>query len=173
MYATHPDAAPAPDARPDKNDSAPLGFLSVVEDEQLGAFGGLLLVDHWARPIEFHCTTPVKPTRAQEILYGATLRPHVLGELIGGTLAAQCSMRPAVLFVDHRDLLAAGRTAQIPAAFAAAGDEPVWDAESSAAHEAVRRCAARLDLEEPFERVRQALAEVLQLDGARSRSAAA
>ena len=53
--------------------SAAIGFYTVVPHEQHGLFGGLLVLNHNGRPLEFHCTAPLKPNRAQEILYGATL----------------------------------------------------------------------------------------------------
>src|SRR4051812_23172961 len=56
---------------------AALGFLTVVEDEQQGLVGGYLLLNPLGRPVEFHCTAPVKPNRAQQILYGPTLRPYL------------------------------------------------------------------------------------------------
>ena len=63
-------------ARPD---GPTFGFLTVVESAAHGVFGGYLLVDVLGRPVEFHCTTPVKVTRAQQILYGATLHGHLHG----------------------------------------------------------------------------------------------
>ena len=47
-----------------------LGFLTVLEHPQHGLFGGYLLLNLAGRPVEFHCTAPVKPNRAQQILYG-------------------------------------------------------------------------------------------------------
>ena len=52
-----------------------LGFLTVVPHEQHGLFGGLLILDSGGRPLEFHCTAPVKTNRAQEILFGPMLEP--------------------------------------------------------------------------------------------------
>ena len=45
-----------------------LGFLTVVEHPQYGLFGGYLVLNLAGRPLEFHCTAPIKPNRAQEIL---------------------------------------------------------------------------------------------------------
>jgi len=50
-----------------------LGFLTVVDHPQYGLFGGYLVLTAAGRPLEFHCTAPIKPNRAQEILYGPTL----------------------------------------------------------------------------------------------------
>lgn len=139
-----------------------LGFLSVFEEESLGFFGGLLLVDRWVRPLEFHCSTPVKPTRAQEILYGATLGDYLLGELIGGALVAKCKTPPRVLFVDRREALVAGAAANVPTAWLDLGehDRMSLDHLDSNAAAIVREAAEGLDLAEPFDRIRQALGEV-------------
>jgi hypothetical protein len=64
---------------PDGFGSAALGFLAVVEHELHGLFGGYLLLNATGRPLEFHCTAPVRPNRAQQILYGPTLEPYLYG----------------------------------------------------------------------------------------------
>ncbi len=69
-----------------KSMPAGIGFLSVIEHDELGLFGGYLVLNMAGRPLEFHCTSPVRPNRAQEILYGPTLRPFLFGEQIGQAL---------------------------------------------------------------------------------------
>ena len=59
---------------------AAIGFLTVVDEPAHGLFGGYLILNPAGRPVEFHCTAPVKPNRAQEILYGTTLKPYLYGE---------------------------------------------------------------------------------------------
>ena len=41
------------------------------------------------RPLEFHCTAPVRPNRAQEILYGVSLEGFLCGEQIAPALVAR------------------------------------------------------------------------------------
>ena len=65
-----------------------LGFLSILDHPQHGLTGGYLLLTLAGRPIEFHCSAPVKPTRAQQILFGPTLAPFLYGEHIGQALFA-------------------------------------------------------------------------------------
>ena len=77
-----------------------LGFLTVVKDSQHGLFGGYLLLNCAGRPLEFHCTAPIKPNRAQQILYGATLEEFLFGEHIGQTLLAQSQLQPLVVCTD-------------------------------------------------------------------------
>ena len=76
------------------NPTASLGFLTVIENDDLGLLGGYLLLNAAGRPLEFHCTAPVKPSRTQEILYGPTLKPFLYGEQIGQTLLTKSKLTP-------------------------------------------------------------------------------
>src|SRR5687767_13690884 len=87
--------------------AACLGFLTVIEHAELGLFGGYLVLNAAGRPLEFHCTSPVKPNRAQEILYGPTLRPYLFGEQIGQTLIAKAKNEVALVCTDQPACLAA------------------------------------------------------------------
>ena len=49
-------------------DKLRLGFLMAFEVPQRGFVGGLLVTNHFGRPLEFQCTTPVQPNRTQQIL---------------------------------------------------------------------------------------------------------
>ncbi len=83
-----------------------IGFLAVVEDEQLGWIGGYLVLNTAARPLEFHCTSPVKPNRAQQILYGPTLAAYLCGEQIGQTLVKKSTLQPLAICTDSQAALA-------------------------------------------------------------------
>lgn len=87
---------------------AALGFLTVIEDEQIGLVGGYLLLNLSGRPLEFHCTAPVKPNRAQQILYGPTLEPYLYGDQIGVALTSKCGIQPLCIFTDRQPALALG-----------------------------------------------------------------
>lgn len=93
-----------------------LGFLTVVEDAVLGYFGGYLLLNANGRPLEFHCSTPVKPNRAQEILYGPTLEPYLYGEQIGQTLISKSKAKPLAVCTDLAAVLAAREYVTVPLA---------------------------------------------------------
>jgi hypothetical protein len=77
------------------------GYLSTLESADHGFFGGYLIVSPLGRPLEFHCTAPVQPSRAQQILYGPTLQTYLLGEQIAGTLLAQAKLRPSLILTDQ------------------------------------------------------------------------
>lgn len=152
-----------------------LGFLSVVKNDQLGLLGGYLLLNASGRPLEFHCTAPVKASRTQEILYGATLEPYLVGEQIGQTLLAKSKLSPLVVCTDSADMLAARDFTQLPlvlvlgegsapaSAFALARNQvvaaPGYAADEQAIRESWPGQADHLDLAEPFARIREALDE--------------
>ena len=83
-----------------------LGFLTALEDPTQGWVGGLLVLNAASRPMEFHCTAPIKPSRAQQILYGATLAPYICGEQIGAALTRKSDIPTAIYFTDRLDMLA-------------------------------------------------------------------
>src|SRR6476659_819597 len=77
------------------------GYLSAWDSPDHGCLGGYLILSALGRPLEFHCTAPVRTSRAQQILFGPTLWPYVLGEQIGGTLLAKAKLLPRIVLVDH------------------------------------------------------------------------
>jgi hypothetical protein len=91
-----------------------LGFLTVIEHPQYGLFGGYLLLNTAGRPLEFHCTAPIKPNRAQEILYGPTLEAFLYGEQIGRTLINQAGIPPILICTDRESALAAREHVSTP-----------------------------------------------------------
>lgn len=93
-----------------------LGFLTVRHHPSHGYFGGYLVVNCLARPLEFHCTLPVQPTRAQQILYGTTLGEFVCGEQIARALVAKAKATPQVLFSDTTSVLTLRHMQSIPLA---------------------------------------------------------
>lgn len=165
-----------------KSEQLRLGFLTAIETPDKAFVGGLLVTNHCGRPLEFQCTAPVKPNATQEILYGPTLAPFVLGELIGGTLVEKAGVRPQLVLTDREDILELRNHIESPVGFVD-GDQSTEaePAERSlklgrqmirfhAAHredrgtveQNARQIPADADLREPFERVREALQETLR-----------
>ncbi len=93
-----------------------IGFLTAVEVEGAGFVGGLLVTNHFGRPLEFQCTTPVKPNKSQEILYGPTLVPYMLSDLIGKTLIEKVSVKPHIVLTEQSELLSLRENISIPVA---------------------------------------------------------
>lgn len=98
----------------DANLDSPLGFLTVVDRQPHGLFGGYLLLNRSGRPLEFHCTTPIKPNRAQEILYGPTLEAFLYGEQIGQTLLEKAKIEPNLVCTDREPVLAVREHVSLP-----------------------------------------------------------
>jgi hypothetical protein len=90
--------------------------LTVVEHPQQGLFGGYLVLNLAGRPLEFHCTAPIKPSRAQQILYGPTLAPYLFGEQIGQTLLAKTRSELLAVLTDCEPALAVREHVELPVA---------------------------------------------------------
>lgn len=91
-----------------------IGFLSVTRDADQGLLGGYLILNFLGRPLEFHCTAPVRPNRAQTILYGPTLDPYLCGERIGHTLLEKSKAAPLLVLTDCPPAMAARFLVDIP-----------------------------------------------------------
>ncbi|MDA1054406.1 MAG: hypothetical protein O3C40_28530 [Planctomycetota bacterium] len=100
-----------------------VGFLTVQEYTDLGLIGGYLILNAVGRPLEFHCTAPVRPNRAQEILYGPTLAPFLYGEQIGQTLVAKGKSRPMFVCTDVEPVLSVREFVSVPVVLITAGGD--------------------------------------------------
>ena len=160
-----------------------IGFIDALQIDGKGYVGGLLVTNHNGRPLEFQCTTPVKPDRTQEILYGKTLRPWLLGELIGKTLLERISIKPQLIVASDSDFLELRNHTAIPVActstsetashqpgtnqLATLGGRKLRFHESHQADQQFIEQKSQLvpnqaDLEEPLERVHEALSETVK-----------
>ena len=108
------------------------GFLTVLSSEEQGLIGGYLVLNQAGRPLEFHCTAPVKPNRAQQILFGPTLEPYLYGEQIGQTLVSKGTATPAVVYTDVPPALAMRDFVDMPVALVLAAEESAADQASAA-----------------------------------------
>ncbi|MFO0817743.1 MAG: hypothetical protein U1A77_07375 [Pirellulales bacterium] len=157
-----------------------IGFLTVCEHAEQGCFGGLLVLNANGRPLEFHCTAPVKTNRAQEILYGPTLRRYLFGEQLGPALLGKLKVEPLIVCTDTSAMLAVREFYSSPVLLvlndstAPASDESWERFRLGATHvaiesewhddraEVLRRWepyVGRIDLYEPFTRIRDAIDE--------------
>ncbi|MBN2293953.1 MAG: hypothetical protein JXM70_16115 [Pirellulales bacterium] len=124
----------AQDVNKNTNSMPTLGFLTVLDYGQEGLFGGYLTLNINGRPLEFHCTAPIKPNRAQEILYGPTLEPYLYGEQIGKTLLAKATSHPMVVCTDRPAALSVRDFVEMPVALVVSppNDNDVGDDDSPA-----------------------------------------
>jgi len=165
---------------PAPNGTTLFGYLSAVESAEHGFFGGYLLVSPLGRPVEFHCTAPIRPSRAQEILYGPTLPSYLLGDQIAGTLLAAAQAKPKIILTDQISVLCHRTTSDVPVVYlvpddgnATGGQLHVFGHafELPAGFEANRDTVITLlttlgnhvDLPEPFERIHEAIREAQRI----------
>ncbi|MGQ0634584.1 MAG: hypothetical protein ACT4QC_08235 [Planctomycetaceae bacterium] len=168
-----------------KHEQLRLGFLTAIEVPDKGFVGGLLVTNHFGRPLEFQCTAPVRANATQEILYGPTLAPFVLGELIGGALVGEAAVKPDLILTDREPILELRNCIEAPVALVesapsesddGAGPNPplvklgrqrvrfhaAHGDDGAAVSRAAPHVPADADLLEPFERVREALRETIR-----------
>lgn len=157
-----------------------LGFLAALEVKDRGYVGGLLVTNHFGRPLEFQCTAPVRPNHTQEVLYGPTLVPYLYNELIGKTLLEKAGVKPDLVLVEEDQILglrdhisqALGQllvssTPQDGTELQAFGQQVVrfherHPGDREVIEELGNLVSTETDLFEPFDRVKQALQEALQ-----------
>jgi hypothetical protein len=167
----------------------PIGFFSAVEIGGVGICGGLLLLNDLGRPVEFHCSSPLQPSVLQRVLYGSTLRPYLLGEVIAAALLEKCGVAPAAILINLPELVDLGRQVATPVGLILATEGEGEGTDSLAAtrenfgwisfefhgqrlavprdcsarrtelESVLTRFAERLPLSEPFQRIHKAFAE--------------
>ncbi|MEI8211138.1 MAG: hypothetical protein WCI02_03240 [Planctomycetota bacterium] len=91
-----------------------LGFVSIRERSPHGYFGGFLVINELARPLEFHCTLPLQPSRAQRILFGPTLDEFVCGEQIARAMLGKVKTKPTVVLTDTAAALSVRHWIDVP-----------------------------------------------------------
>lgn len=156
------------------------GFISVVDLGDATWIGGYLLLNPLGRPVEFHCTEPVKANRAQQILYGETLPAFICSEQIGRALVENSQLKPTMILTDQEAALALRDLSGIPMAWLSSesperirsdlislslGGLPAFmdsmHADDQATlHETLEQVVSKWDLQEPFERIREAVSEL-------------
>jgi hypothetical protein len=144
-----------------------LGFLLVEETAGKDGFTGALMVtDHRGYPMEFRATTPVRPSAIQRTLYGKQLDHFVGVELCGKTLLMEATRKPGIVLVADRRFLSLAEESglDVVAVESGGGDAPPAYAgrfsspgREQEVMEYLQQCAARFDLNEVFERAREAL----------------
>lgn len=151
-----------------------LGFYLVANDPNAGWMGGLLVLNSGGRPLEFHCSLPLRPTRTQQILYGPSLESYLVGDLIGKAVLARAKLRPHLVLVEDHAALALSTSSGFPMVCFGDPPEDGGDYEAitidgaqafvSLGHqqqvvEVLSQLPRSLDLSEPFDRIREAFNE--------------
>ncbi|MEM9940129.1 MAG: hypothetical protein AAF939_00985 [Planctomycetota bacterium] len=170
-----------------KNREPNFGFLKVIELTGIGHCGGLLIVAKNGRPIEFHCTAPVVPNRAREIIFGETFLTCLFTEQIGISLIDHCKTEPAILIVQQVEMASITELVDFPVAFIESSDDLQFDGRglstfNTDSHQVfglnskgelwtevrnqIDLFSHGLPLDEPFERIQSAIEEANQARGA-------
>jgi hypothetical protein len=160
------------------------GYLTAVQFSGHGYFGGYLIVSSLGRPFEFHCTAPVQPSRAQEILYGPTLQAYLLGEQISYALLNAGKLTPDLILTDQAVMMDVRPRISMPLVhLTGAADEaspsstgqtfvsgnhelqllPGYSAEQPMIVKLLEILARHVDLAEPFDRIREAIREAQRI----------
>lgn len=151
-----------------------LAFIDVAVFPDGSIRGGILTTDMETRPFEFRVTSPIKPTQVQQILYGASLKDYVYGELICTPLVKATKEKLSMVLVKEIFLISMRPLVSIPVIIVRSGNaqtvngiRPVsfsphqnFRNELSFAETILTPVMQKHDLFEPFERVRLALNEV-------------
>ena len=154
------------------------GFLTGKVSIANAIIGGYLVLNDLGRPAEFHCTEPVKPNRAQEILFGKTLDSYLYGERIGKALTDACKTSTVILFTDLPAVLDVRKLYDQPIVFVPSTDRPsaangtalefgsnrIFISHKFPQDESVLRqrwteILTNWDLTEPFQRIHEAIQE--------------
>jgi hypothetical protein len=161
-----------------------LGFLTILQEEG-GYVGGYLVTNLWARPLEFRLSSAVQPNRVQQILYGGTLQPYICADLIGKTLFDKTTTPVQLVLTDKEAVLEMRWSLEVPVIWMAqpgdavaavwsgsgaevrAGSErhgpmfchPRFPGDVTSVREKLDRLEGIFDFEEPFARIRDAIAE--------------
>lgn len=168
--------------RPSPNPELTFGYLSTVHSAAHGYFGGYLIISALGRPLEFHCSAPVRPNRAQEILYGPTLQPYLLGEQIGGTLLSRAKLKPRIILTNQsaslclRARIDAPLALLLPSGPQQAGPSrrftvlehefelPAnFEADVDLASQWLKSLGQHVDFAEPFDRIHEAIREAQRI----------
>ncbi len=154
-----------------------IGFITIVDVPELGYAGGMLVVSPVGRPIEFHCTPPVRENRTQKILYGQTYRGFLFCDQIAASIVEKSKSRPQLLITDRSALLALDKITDLPVAmlcsldqtenrvsgFEVGGEQVISHTENPQLLQRVKSACLEftksLPLVEPFERIQLAIEE--------------
>ncbi len=165
-----------------------LGFLTIVQ-ESSGYLGGYLVTNLWGRPLEFRLSSPARPNRIQQILYGSTLQSYICADLIGKTLVDKAGIAAQYVFTDRESVLDLRLSLAVPVVWLAPLNNPIAEdlieegacvrpanentgpilchprhlEDMLAVKELLDRLDGSLDLAEPFTRIQEAIREARKM----------
>jgi hypothetical protein len=165
-----------------------LGFL-VINNENGSYVGGYFVTNSLGRPLDFRLSSSVQPNRVQQALYAGTLVPYICGELIGKALVEKAAVAAQMVVTSCEAALELRRKLDVPVVYLAGPDDTRpggialpngrgslfchgdFPQDADAVKAVLAQLERRLDLTEPFQRVRDAMTEARKM-GVGSRPAA-
>jgi hypothetical protein len=166
----------------ESNGTLLVGFVAIVEREDGSYEGSYLCTDQGGAPVECWYTSPIKPTRAQKLLYGAALEPQLLGRCIAGAMLKNLEHKPTVVLTDREVVARSLAEHDFPVLQITFGASDIRDGDTaqsvetragtvgirwlgkdaSRAKEVIGRISG-LDIMEPFQRIKKILDEVRKM----------
>lgn len=154
-----------------------LAFMDVILFSDGAIRGGILTTDMDTRPYEFRITSAIKPTQLQQMLYGTSLKEYVYGELICAPLIKATKEKISYVLTKERYIMEVRPLVAVPIVLMSCNDKAAGDGvktigfqmhkdystELSQAKVVLTPITQKLDLMEPFERLKLALNEVHRL----------
>jgi hypothetical protein len=154
-----------------------LAFMDVILFSDGAIRGGILTTDIETRPYEFRITSAIKPTQLQQMLYGTSLKDYVYGELICAPLIKATKEKISFVLTKERYIMEVRPLVAVPIVLMSYNDKAAGDGaktvnfqmhkdystELSQAKVILTPITQKLDLMEPFERLKLALNEVHRL----------
>lgn len=102
-----------------------VGFFPTADGQ--GWLGAAMVTNERGYPLEFRVSTAVRPSGVQRALYGKSLEPYVVSELVGARLVKELQRRPDIVLVNRLTALEA--ISRFPLAFVAHADSHVQTAD--------------------------------------------
>jgi len=151
-----------------------LAFIEIAIFTDGSIRGGILTTDIETRPFEFRVTSPIKPTQVQQILYGASLKEYVYGELICVPLIKATKEKLSLVLIKDNYLVAMRPLVSTPIILIQSTGSQLTETpkqftfychrnfqnEIAFAQTILNPISQKHDLLEPFERLKLALNEV-------------
>lgn len=152
-------------------DAVRFGYLMCPVNSSGAYLGGLLITNGWTHPKHFAYVDPVSPTPVQKMLYSITLDSAARVSTVAKALIGTLDREPDVLFVDDERLLEVDNFTSCPVAWLRKSNDS-QEAFSTIAYTVSRgldqsRVSSlvtpieqKIDLVEPFDRIKRVLVEV-------------
>jgi len=165
-----------------------MGFLTFLH-EATGYVGGYLVTNARGRPLEFRLSTAVQPNRVQQILYGRTMHAYIYADLIGKALVDKASASVQLILTDCLPALDIRLSLNVPVVWLSSPEEspetqthsqlpkmrdavaekrpilchPRYSDDAATIRAALDRLDGKIDLTEPFTRIRDAIGEARKM----------